>query len=43
MSDTTTSLAVDVLAVHYDPATRGLITEYVRENDLRVTGLATGE
>src|SRR2546425_898202 len=31
-----------ILAVDYDPAMRNLVAEYLRENDLRVTAVATG-
>jgi two-component system, OmpR family, response regulator len=39
---TTTSLAPHVLAIDDDPAIRELIAEYLGENDLRVTAVATG-
>jgi CheY-like chemotaxis protein len=39
---TTTSLAPHVLTIDDDPAIRELIVEYLGENDLRVTAVATG-
>jgi two-component system, OmpR family, response regulator len=42
MTTTTTTLAPHVLAIDDDPAIRELITEYLGENDLRVTAVATG-
>ena len=38
----TTTLPPHVLAVDDDPAMRGLIADYLRENGLRVTAVATG-
>jgi two-component system, OmpR family, response regulator len=43
VSATQTDLAPHILAVDDDPAMRELIAEYLRENDLRVTAVATGE
>ena len=43
MSATKTDLVPHVLAVDDDPAMRELIAEYLRENELRVTAVATGE
>ena len=42
MTTTTTTLAPHVLAIDDDPAIRELIAEYLGENDLRVTAVATG-
>src|SRR6266481_7981444 len=39
---TTTTLAPHVLAIDDDPAIRELIAEYLGDNDLRVTAVATG-
>src|SRR6202165_1516608 len=39
----TTTLPPHVLAIDDDPAMRDLIAEYLGENDLRVTTVATGE
>ena len=43
VSATKTDLVPHVLAVDDDPAMRELIAEYLRENELRVTAVATGE
>src|SRR5438105_13759679 len=39
---TTTTLPPHVLAIDDDPAMRELIADYLGENDLRVTAVATG-
>src|SRR5438477_13209886 len=39
---TTTTLPPHVLAIDDDPAMRELIGDYLRENELRVTAVATG-
>ena len=43
MSATTTEVTPHVLAVDDDPAIRSLLAEYLGENELRVTTVATGE